>query len=322
MEKWKTNGLVRTKKGVWAGRKSSGSKSYFYQWVKEIEHVSSILPGDIVLTGYPYDEGVRRNQGRQGSQYAPESIKSALAKTAFQNRILDFGDVLAEDEVMENGQKVLSDITKKVIEKGGIPINIGGGHDIAFASGSGAMNYAKDHRLTLGITNFDAHFDLRKPIGEGNSGTPFYQLSQLAKSKNFKFLYTVLGIQKQANSHDLFQTAEHLEVKYLMDDKMNEQSVIAHISDLASKVDKLYVSIDLDVLNSSYAPGVSAINPFGISPKLLLFGLTELIKTGKVCAIDIAEMNPTYDVDGRTAKLAAYLINHICDLFLSLGHEG
>jgi formiminoglutamase len=312
---------VRTKKGVWAGRKSSGSKLYFYQWVKEIDHVSSILPGDIVLVGYPYDEGVRRNQGRPGSKYAPESIKSALAKTAFQNRILDLGDIHADDEVIESGQKVLSEITMQVIRKGALPINIGGGHDIAFASGSGAMNYAMDQHLTLGIINFDAHFDLRKPIDEGNSGTPFYQLSQLAQSRNLKFLYTVLGIQKQANSHDLFQTADHLHVKYLMDDKMAEESVKDFIADLASRVDKLYVSIDLDVLNSSYAPGVSAINPFGISPNLLLFALTELMETGKVCAVDIAEMNPTCDVDGRTAKLAAYLINHICDLFLSFRHE-
>ena len=321
MEKWNAGQVRKTKKGVWTGRRSAESNLYFHEQVQMIANTSKVLKGDIVLLGYACDEGVRRNLGRPGAEYGPIAIKSALAKTAFTRKILDLGDILVEDDDMESAQEVLGRLTSEIILKGGLPVNIGGGHDIAFGTGSGVVDAVTQKGYSLGIFNFDAHFDLRKPYKEGNSGTPFYQLYQLAQSKNLTFNYNVLGIQRQSNTQDLFATADFLKVNYLSDEQLTDEDIKSFVEQATTKVDKIYITIDLDVLNVGFAPGVSAINPMGLSPSHLIQTLRLLFQTGKIYAIDIAEMNPNIDIDGRTAKLAAYIINEICNLFLSYPHE-
>src|SRR5690606_33054812 len=76
--------------------------------------------------------------------------------------------------------------------------------------------------------------------------------------------------------------------------------------------ERLYVTIDMDVFAAAYAPGVSATAYNGIRPDSLFFGcLEKIIATGKLSSLDIAELNPTMDIDGRTAKLAATIIFHV-----------
>jgi len=321
MEEWNDDLLEKTKKGTWTGRPVKKGPLYFYQCVEEIKNLEKVGEGDIVLTGYACDEGVRRNKGRIGAVQGPISIKKALAKTAFTSKVWDMGDVICVDGKMEESQAAVAKVTLAAIKASALPINIGGGHDIAFATGSGVYDALKAKKYKIGIINFDAHFDLRTLQEKGNSGTPFYQLAKLCKSYDLDFTYLVLGIQKQSNTEELFETAAELNVNYVLNQDLNQENIGKAIKELISKVDKLYVSIDLDAFSASFAPGVSAANPIGMHPNLALESLKRIFDSGKVCAVDIAEMNPSCDIDNRTAKLAAYLINEICRLFLSCSHE-
>ena len=76
-------------------------------------------------------------------------------------------------------------------------------------------------------------------------------------------------------------------------------------------VDYVYATIDLDGFSSAYAPGVSAPSPMGFSPDIVLESLKIIIDSQKLISLDIAEMNPKYDVDGQTAKLAASLVHFV-----------
>ena len=75
----------------------------------------------------------------------------------------------------------------------------------------------------------------------------------------------------------------------------------------------LYVSIDLDGFASSHAPGVSAPGPFGFSINFFRSVFEHVLKTKNVKAIDIVELNPKYDIDSITAKLAAQIVSIITD---------
>jgi formiminoglutamase len=77
------------------------------------------------------------------------------------------------------------------------------------------------------------------------------------------------------------------------------------------KVDHLYITIDLDGFSSAFAPGVSAASPLGLSPNFIYQALAFLLKSKKVIACDIAELNPEYDKDNSTAQLAAKLVDYI-----------
>lgn len=321
MEEWKNDILKATPEGIWTGREVENGPLYFYQCVETLEDLSKVKRGDIVLTGYACDEGVRRNGGRVGAVGGPDSIKKMLARTTFTNKIFDQGNVHCVEGRMEESQDVLRKITCSVVEQEGLAINIGGGHDIAFATGSGVLDAHSRGTEKIGVLNFDAHFDLRIPHPHPNSGTPFYQLAQACKSRKKDFNYLIVGIQEQSNTVDLFSTAKGLNVDYVLDWECSHESIGKAINKFLSSIDRLFISIDLDAFSAAFAPGVSAVNPLGMHPKLLFRTLGEVFATGKVCAVDIAEMNPKFDIDNRTAKLAARMVNEICRLFLSCLHE-
>ena len=86
------------------------------------------------------------------------------------------------------------------------------------------------------------------------------------------------------------------------------------INGFIEKVDDLYITVDLDVFSASIAPGVSAPAVKGIDLSVFDPLLEAIKKTGKIKVFDVAECNPRFDLDNRTAKLAAYIIfNYLFD---------
>lgn len=74
--------------------------------------------------------------------------------------------------------------------------------------------------------------------------------------------------------------------------------------------DVIMFTICMDVIDSAFAPGVSANGVLGLSPHIVLELAKRIIPNEKVPTISIAETNPKYDVDNRTAKLSANFLYH------------
>ncbi|HID4856508.1 TPA: arginase family protein, partial [Staphylococcus aureus] len=74
--------------------------------------------------------------------------------------------------------------------------------------------------------------------------------------------------------------------------------------------DIIMFTICMDVIDSAFAPGVSAPAVLGLYPHTVLELAKRIIPSDKVSSVSIAEMNPTYDADNRTAKLVANLVHH------------
>ena len=83
------------------------------------------------------------------------------------------------------------------------------------------------------------------------------------------------------------------------------------VTKAAATADILHLSIDLDVLPAHVAPGVSAPATLGVALPQVRAMCLAAARTGKLRLVDVVELNPTYDVDGRTAKVAARLIHDI-----------
>ena len=309
---------------IWTGRKSE-LKLSLHEKVALVDLDRSKLNSSqktIAILGYACDEGVRRNQGRIGSVEGPNAIRKQLAKMpnhlGLETKLLDVGSIQCLDGNMEKAQQHLSDKVSQLLQNNVFPILLGGGHDIAY----GHYNGIKQHlgkKASVGIINFDAHFDLRKNNEGNNSGTPFYQIAQDYRAEDSSVEYLCLGIRQNANDRMLFQRAELFGVNYIENSKFAmayAKDVVRKILDFMRNVDHIYVTIDLDGFTSAYAPGVSASSPIGFSPEIVLECLELIIKSEKLISLDIAEMNPKYDIDHRTAKLAASLVH-----FVIHGHE-
>lgn len=265
----------------------------------------------IALICYACDEGVRRNNGRVGAQGGPEAIRKWLPKSL---DLVDYGTVFCHGNDMESAQEALGIQVARAIKEGYIPLVIGGGHDVAYGHYLGLHQALKGK---LGIINFDAHFDLRPFDKGGNSGTPFHQISALCLADGREFHYLPIGIRASSNAEQLFATAERLGVHYIPMDRCHAGEIEAikqQLSLFMAAVDHVYLSIDLDGFSSAYAPGVSAASPDGFTPAFVFELLDHIIAGGKLRSCDLAEMNPVYDEEERTARLAASLIERIMGL--------
>ncbi|MFF2549900.1 formimidoylglutamase [Nocardia sp. NPDC058058] len=269
-----------------------------------------------VLIGFASDEGVRRNKGRQGAAAGPHALRAALASMALNDPVLleDAGTIAVTDTDLESGQARLGRAVAAAIDSGRLPVVLGGGHEVAFGTYLGvAAALARESGTRLGILNLDAHFDLRgEPVP--SSGTPFRQILEAEHAAGGSIRYDVLGISQPSNTRALFDTADRFDVHYLLDDRCGPADyalVDAFIADLLDAVDLLYLTIDLDVLPAAVAPGVSAPAAYGVPLDTIQRVCDRVAMSGKLIAVDVAELNPGLDIDNRTARTAARLIHRM-----------
>ncbi|SMC53768.1 formimidoylglutamase [Chryseobacterium sp. YR221] len=298
---------------IWQGR-WDGEELLFhriFQRVKEEQNYDSISPNDFVLHGFAVDEGVRRNKGRQGAKDAPDVIRKNMSNfpVVLPNfSMLDFGNITCEDGHLENAQNSLAKNVSKVLLKGGKSLVLSGGHEVTYAHYLGLKTAFPEQKI--GIINIDAHFDNRQPEKEvgPSSGTGFWQIAQEGPINSLH-----IGIQRNSNTLKLFDTAHQYGMKYILADELffeNLPSIYQRIDELLDNVDFAYLTICMDVFNASIAPGVSASAYNGIfADATFMHFYRHILKNNKLVALDVAEVNPSFDIQDRTARLAACLVN-------------
>lgn len=291
-------------KDLWHGRFDSNEDIDLRIWqiVKPFDDVSKEY--GICFVGYDTDDGIKRNQGRIGAEKGSNAIRKAIQSFPIVENLKIYDYQNLKNKVLEEAQKEYSLKISNVIKKGIFPIGLGGGHDIAFASYSGIRKAYPDKKI--GIVNFDTHLDMRPYDSGATSGTSFKQI--LDGDKNVK--YSIVGFKKQGNTKRLIDTAKNYNV-LILDEEDDEKFINDELKKYLADADILYVTFCMDVFNASDAPGVSAPTIMGLDPKKGKRILRKIMDTGKVVCIDFAEVNPEYDIDSRTAKLAGSLIYDI-----------
>lgn len=264
-------------------------------------------PTEVVLIGFPSDVGVSRNGGRVGAARAPELIRSVFRRltphpehfdehVAVLNSLHDVGDIEVSGD-LEADQAVLGSLVSSVLESNQIPVILGGGHETSFGH---VLGYDQQ-RQKVSIINWDAHPDVR-PLkdGKAHSGSPFRQALELGRGTVLD--YTVAGLQPQHVAREHLQYMNSRKSAWFWADELDRVAVQGIYHGVTKST---MVSIDMDVVNQAYAPGVSAPSAGGITDRQLFeiayqAGLHPLVRS-----IDIVEVNPEYDVDLRTVRLAA-----------------
>jgi formiminoglutamase len=192
------------------------------------------------------------------------------------------------------------------------PLTLGGGHEVAFGAFAGlAARLAGERSPRIGIVNFDAHFDLRR-ADRANSGTPFLQIAEDCRQRGWPFHYACIGVSRYANTRALFERAGELGVQWVADEDV-EATASFRLDKFLGAVDHAYLTFCLDVLPAQVAPGVSAPAARGVPLALVEPLVDAVLRSGKLRLADIAEMNPRFDDDGRTAAVAARLVARIAN---------
>ncbi|MCH8257143.1 MAG: formimidoylglutamase [Proteobacteria bacterium] len=311
---------------VWQGRVDSQETASALRWHQAIAPFDdAVAPGSRVLLGFACDEGVKRNKGRIGACGGPLAIRAALANLSYEGDgiVYDAGDVRCLEHHLEQAQVSLARTVAGLLDRQMNVTVLGGGHEIAWGSFQGVVQYLHARKIkapSLGIINFDAHFDLRNPIDGASSGTPFRQMAQWCVDHDLQFNYHVIGINPSANSAALFDYAKSANVSWVEDVDVhlsNRHALEKELRVFIRPLDYLYVTICLDVFKASVAPGVSAPASVGVSGEVVIklvraIRLLAADRNVPIILSDIAEMNPNHDLDQRTARLAARLVWELC----------
>ena len=273
---------------------------------------------DVGIIGVPFDYGVELSGGRTGASLAPDAIRGQLKRygTAYniekgadisKLKIADLGNVKAFSRNSLRTHSAVTDALLKVYSLADTVIALGGGNDITYAT---VLALYKSKKQVVGGMNIDAHFDVRPVVnGKINSGTPYRRLfeDKIISGKNF----WEVGIQGHVNSifHERWLKKQGAKIIFLSETrKKGIASVFKKFESSTKNCKALFVSIDIDSVAQSFAPGSSAPSPDGFFPEVLLQLAFLAGLNPKVKLFEIMEVNPKYDIDNRTNRLSANII--------------
>lgn len=302
---------------IWSGRVDDQSTSLRYHQVIHLEKIESLKENQnkrgISMIGFQCDAGVKRNQGRIGAAQAPNVIREQLASIPYtlseDVQTVDVGNVTCHGDALEEAQEQLGKQVASLLKKKYTPIILGGGHETFYGHYLG-VRAAVGEDATVGLVNIDAHFDLRADALP-SSGTMFQQILKQDKKAN----YFCLGIQPLGNTEALFSEAKKYNCQYILEENLHQDETWQTIDQFAKDHDYLIVTLCMDSIVSSAAPGVSAPSPFGIDPKMVKKLLRYIVTKENTLSFDISEVNPRVDLNGLTSRLAAYIVADVIHHF-------
>ncbi|MFN8379635.1 MAG: formimidoylglutamase [Anaerolineae bacterium] len=269
-------------------------------------HPNAYAEADLVLLGFPQDEGVRRNSGRPGAAHAPDAIRRCLYKFTVLGlegvRLFDLGNTGIQP-LLEAAHDTHRQVVQRVIADGKTLIVIGGGNDISYPDCAGLAE-AIPNPLAF---NVDAHYDVRADTPR-NSGTPYRQLIEEGIVNPAQFYE--MGSQPFFNSpvYTRYLREKGTHVVPLVELRAGGIPGLFERIMRESSAESIFWGLDMDVVRASDAPGVSAPNPTGLFGDELCAVAAAAGHDPRSRLLELSEVNPDFDVDQRTCRLAAAVI--------------
>lgn len=210
-------------------------------------------------------------------------------------------------------------LVESLVKKREKVIALGGDHSISIGTISGASNALNGE---LGLIYLDAHGDINtdKTTLTGNiHGMPLAVLLGFGNKKLTQINKSSVKIAKENLLHVGGIDFDQAEVDFInkenlccfkISDLLSEglSPLLKLIDQLQAKVKNIWVSFDLDVMDSVYAPGVGMINKAGLTYREIATIAEYIGQKCNVVGIDVVEYNPLKDVDGKTSELGIELI--------------
>ena len=263
-----------------------------------------------IVFGVPFDS---THSYKPGCRFGPDVIRGTFNNIEiFQPEfgvdlevvnINDLGNTkhtVVATEMLQMVENITSELKKQSKQM----IILGGEHLITLGS---FTCFPKD----TGYVVFDAHYDLRDQYADIKLSHAAY-LRRIVEKRGSE---NIVHVGARAFVKEELAFLKEHNITTVSDKEIRNGNGAKLLKDITSTFDSLYVSIDLDVLDPAFAPGVGNPEAVGISSREL-YDLITTLQNKKIVAADIVELNPTYD-NGSTASMAAKMIATIIAMNLS-----
>ena len=260
----------------------------------------------LVVLGVPFDS---TSSYRAGSRFAPQRIREAsqnIETFSLRARVdledvcyFDAGDIATLPDPAETLRRV-ERVVSELARGGRRVLILGGEHTITLGAVRGLLAAHRD----IAVLVLDAHLDMRDEYPGGqrlSHATVVRRLVELVGGERV----VVLGAR--ALSREELEAAEELGLRYLTPSELSASGARELAEALTERSARLYLSIDLDVVDPAYAPAVQNPEVEGVCPSVVLDVIYEVSRAADIVGMDIVEYAPPYDASGATAVLAAKL---------------
>ena len=275
------------------------------------------LSADVAVLGIPWDQGAGN---RPGARFGPRSLREYSTRFAFRRRgdkeggywnieekkryldgirLVDCGDQDVLNLKVEETFSAITDSLGKLLSAKTFPIILGGDHSITFP----VVRAFRKHK-PLHLIHLDTHLDYTDSI-EGvrlANNNPIKRISEL----DFVGEIIQIGMRGQARE-DAYNDSVSRGNKIITISDFRRQGVQEVLSQIPDRGD-LYVTIDIDAVDPSIAPGTSTPCFDGMTYKEIKALLAGIASIGTVVGFDLVEVNPFLDPIGLTQTIAVMII--------------
>ena len=262
------------------------------------------------IFGVPFDS---THSYKPGCRFGPDAIRDAFNNIEiFQP---EFGVDLEVEAISDLGNtkhtvvaaemlQMVKNVTSELKKQDKQIIILGGEHLITLGS---FTCFPKD----TGYVVFDAHYDLRDQYADTKLSHAAY-LRRIVEERGSE---NIVHVGARAFVKEELAFLKEHNIATVSDKEISNGNGPKLLKDVTSTFDRVYLSVDLDVLDPAFAPGVGNPEAVGISSREL-YDLITTLQNKKIVAADMVELNPTYD-NGSTAAMAAKMIATIIAMNLS-----
>lgn len=279
---------------------------YGYPNSKDIDGI------DVAITGVPFDHGTTN---RPGARFGPRSIRTASKNYgiylnelgAFDSelqhyilggvKIVDYGDVPILPTHTKTNMRMINTTFKKIVDSDVFPVAFGGDHTVTYP-------IVNSFKKPLDVIHFDTHLDFVDGTEnlKFSHSNPLKRVSEIENVNNI----TQIGIRGFTDKIENYDESKNYGSTIISASEVTDYGT-AWVLNQIPESDNLYVTIDIDVLDPSIAPGTGTPEPGGLTYNQLKDILTNLKDKGDILGFDVVEVNPLFDPSELTSLTAARL---------------
>ena len=267
---------------------------------------------DLVLLGVPLS--ITSITQPSGAHQTPPAVRRRLAglSTFHSERDVDAGDLVARDAgdlAAQPSNKEIAAAAAAVAAGCPLTVFLGGDNALTFPALTGV---AGDGLESWGLVTLDAHHDVRTYDGRPGNGSVVRALVDAGLPGTQVVQMGIAGFSNSA-PYRRWCEDEGIDVVTAAEVRFGslEDVLVEAFDRLAMNVDHIYVDLDVDVLDSAFAPACPGARPGGLSPGELMAAAFLAGRNSRVRAVDIVEVDAVADVGFRTVDVAALCILNI-----------
>lgn len=271
---------------------------------------------DVAVMGIPFDTGTTY---RAGTRFGPQGVRRISALYSTYNfemgvdlresiTLADLGDVFVIPANIEKAFDQISRAVSHVFRSGAFPVMIGGDHSIGYPCVRGIAPHVDGN---IGIIHIDRHVDTQeKDMDERMHTTPWFHATNIPNARPKNLVQFGIG-GWQVPRAGVKISRERGTTILTMTDVMEmglDKAIDIALEVATEGTEAVYFSFDIDSIDAGFVPGTGWPEPGGFLPREALHIVRRVAREANLCAMELVEVSPPYDVSDMTALMALRVI--------------